>query len=452
MQKLANIRGFWPYLFAIFLNVFIEFGHKIVIQNTIFKAFHGEQQILLMALINGLILLPFILLLSPTGFISDRYPKNRVMVVSAWCSVALSLAIAFCYYQGLFWQAFVIAFLLAVQSAFYSPAKYGYIKPLFGRENLAQANALVQSVSIIAVLASMLIFASLFESFYQPESLTPEQILQSMAPLAWLLVCNALFELWMAYRLPNVQKAPYKETFDWKKYRTAGYFKRNVAIFTSQPIIHLSIIGLAMFWSITQLLLASFPAYAKENLSITSALVIQAVIITSGLGMVIGSWIAGRYSKNHIETGLVPLGAIGFAMTLWFLPFMESAFAQTVCFFLVGMMGGLFIIPLNALIQFHAKKNEMGRVLGLSNWVQGICMVMVILVTAGFAYYGIDSAILFTFTAIFALVGSLYTIYKFPQSLARIVLNWSIARRYKVSIQGMQHVPEQAVSCYLVIM
>ena len=91
MDKLSKIKGAWPYIFAVFLNAFVDLGHKIIIQNTIFKTYDGQQQVLLTALVNGLILIPFILLLTPAGFISDRHPKNKVIRVSAWFAVLLTL-------------------------------------------------------------------------------------------------------------------------------------------------------------------------------------------------------------------------------------------------------------------------------------------------------------------------------------------------------------------------
>ncbi|MCW8994276.1 MAG: MFS transporter, partial [Psychromonas sp.] len=270
MDKLSKIKGAWPFLFAVFLNAFVDLGHKIIIQNTIFKAYDGQQQVLLTALVNGLILLPFILLLTPAGFISDKHPKNKVLRVSAWLAVVVTFAIVLCYYLGLFWFAFAMTFMLAVQSAFYSPAKFGYIKPLFGKEKLAQANALVQSVSIVAILAGTLVYSLLFESFYQPELVAPAQILTSMAPLAWLLVINSIIELIMVYRLPNLDRAQAAKTFAWQKYRSGAYMQESLSPFLERKVIRLSIIGLAMFWAIGQMLLASFPAYAKANFSVTN--------------------------------------------------------------------------------------------------------------------------------------------------------------------------------------
>ena len=65
MRELFRVRGFMPYVAMLFLNAFVDLGHKIVIQNTVFKIYDGTTQSALIAVVNALILLPFILLFSP---------------------------------------------------------------------------------------------------------------------------------------------------------------------------------------------------------------------------------------------------------------------------------------------------------------------------------------------------------------------------------------------------
>ncbi|MCW8884012.1 MAG: MFS transporter, partial [Motiliproteus sp.] len=145
MKTLLRISGFLPFICIVFLNAFVDLGHKIIIQNTVFKVYDGQLQILLTALVNGLILLPFVLLFSPAGFLSDRFRKPQVIRTSAFAAVVITLGITLCYYQGWFEAAFAMTFLLAIQSALYSPAKYGLIKELVGKSLLASANAVVQA-------------------------------------------------------------------------------------------------------------------------------------------------------------------------------------------------------------------------------------------------------------------------------------------------------------------
>ena len=72
-MKAQRSPGYLPYVAMLFLNAFVDLGHKIVIQNTVFKVFDGDLQVVLTAIVNALILLPFILVFSPSGFIADRF-------------------------------------------------------------------------------------------------------------------------------------------------------------------------------------------------------------------------------------------------------------------------------------------------------------------------------------------------------------------------------------------
>ena len=145
LNGLFKIRGFLPYVCMLFLNAFVDLGHKITIQNTVFKTYEGDALIILTAIVNALILLPFVLLFTPAGFLADKFPKNRVMRTTAWGVVGLTCLITLFYHLGWFWAAFAMTFLLAVQSAFYGPAKYGYIREIAGKERLARANGVVQA-------------------------------------------------------------------------------------------------------------------------------------------------------------------------------------------------------------------------------------------------------------------------------------------------------------------
>ena len=443
MQPLLRITGVWPYLIAIFLNAFVDLGHKIVIQNTIFKSYDGEIQVVLTALVNGLILLPFILLFSPAGHVADSYPKVRILRVSAWAAVAVSLGITVAYYQGWFWLAFAMTLVLAVQSAFYSPAKYGLVKGLFGKPRLAEANGLIQAVTIGAILAGTVAFTALFESWIVPRAQTPGELLRSIAPLGWLLVLNSAIQVIALYRLKPDNAQPSTTPLTWQRYIKGSALKDNLSILGRQPVLRLSIIGLATFWSVGQVLLAAFPAYAKDALSIDNTLVLQGILAASGIGIALGSLLASKLSRNRIETGLIPLGAVGVAVGLWCLPLFTTPISQALNFVFIGMMGGVFIVPLNALIQFHAADHELGTVLAANNWIQNLSMLGFLVLTALFALAGVDSHYLLLLVATVAMVGGGYTIFKLPQSLVRFLLSFLLTRRYRVDVHGLEHLPAQ---------
>jgi len=171
--------------------------------------------------------------------------------------------------------------------------------------------------------------------------------------------------------------------------------------------------------------------------------VIQGIIACAGIGIALGSFLAGRASKNHIETGLIPIGAGGIALGLWLIPGLNSAAAHGLNYFFIGTMGGLFIVPLNSLIQFHAGERELGKILAANNWVQNIAMLAFLGLTATSAYFELSSRYQLIAIAVVALVGGAYTVYKLPQSLTRLLLNYAISSRYRIKVQGLQHVPSK---------
>jgi acyl-[acyl-carrier-protein]-phospholipid O-acyltransferase/long-chain-fatty-acid--[acyl-carrier-protein] ligase len=457
-QQLAK-KGLIPFLVMVFLNAFVDLGHKIIVQNTIFKIYDGQLQILFSAVVNGLILLPFIFLFTPAGFISDKYQKTRVMRLSAWLAVMITLLITAAYYAGLFSLAFALTFVLAMQSAIYSPAKYGFIKQISDKQNLSSINGAVQATTIIAILSGTLVFSGLFEVLLANSTIiNAENILITVAPLGWGLVILSVFELLLAYRLPNSSgdqsaatesKTPtkmiYKQQtrFSFKRYLSGQYLRQNCIELRENRTIWLSIAGLSVFWALSQVLLASFPAFAKETLGITNTLLIQGVLACSGIGIILGSIVAARFSKHYIEKGLIAVAAIGITSALFVLPSCQSVYTMAAIFICVGFFGGLMIIPLNALIQHQAKEDKLGTILAGNNWIQNIVMALFLIMTAIAAHYGMNSERIFKILFFIALIGTVFTLREIPHAFARTIALGLLKLGYRINIEGFENLPEE---------
>ncbi|WP_027855842.1 acyl-[ACP]--phospholipid O-acyltransferase [Marinobacterium jannaschii] len=444
MKALLSVKGFLAFISVAFINAFVDLGHKIVIQNTLFKGFEGETQILLTAIVNGLILLPFILLFTPSGFLADKYPKHRVMRLAAAGAVLITLLITWCYYQGLFELAFGLTFVLALQSAFYSPAKYGYIKQLVGTENLSEGNGWVQAVTMIAILAGIVVFSALFEIRLEGVAhMAPEQSLQIIAPLGWVLVAGSVIELLLALRLPKLSDTDEQAHFDWAAYTSGRTLRRNFSLIYRRKAIWLSILGLTLFWSISQVMLAVFPAFAEEYLGQHNTFVIQGVMALAGIGIMLGSMVVGRLSTHYINVGLIPLGAAGVALGLILLPMMDSMTLLAGVFLLIGFTGALMNVPLNALVQFHAEEHETGRVLAGSNFIQNIGMLSFLGLTVAFALASVDGIWLLWLLAAIGIGGAVFAIVSLPEALIRVILAAIFKQKYRLKVLGFEHLPEE---------
>jgi len=443
MKKLLSFNGFLPYILVVFLNAFTDLGHKIIIQNSIFKIYDGSEQIILTAIINGLMLLPFILLFSSSGFISDKYPKHKVMRVSAIVAVVITLLITLCYYLGLFWIAFGLTLALAVQSAIYSPAKYGYLKELVGNNNIASGNGAVQSVTIFAILFGIFFYSVGFEYFLiSSDNYNGTDILKQIAPMGWFLVVGSLIELKLAYKLTDKSPISKNKEFNYSKLLKGNYLKRNIKLIFTNQTIWLSIVGLSVFWGLSQVILAIFPTFAKNYLDINNVVIVQGLMGLSAIGIVIGSIIASKISKNYIEVGLIPVGSIGIFLTILIIPFLDSVLFSGINFLLFGIFGGLIIVPLNSLIQFNASKTRLGLVLAGNNFIQNITMFLFLVATVFITLATINVVSLFYILSFIAFLGMLYTIAKLPQSLIKIFISRVLSLKYNLIVQGIENLPQ----------
>ncbi|MES2764476.1 MAG: acyl-[ACP]--phospholipid O-acyltransferase [Bacteroidota bacterium] len=449
MSNLFKIRGFSAYLLIAFLNAFTDLGHKIIIQNTVFKAYTGTTQIVLTALVNALILLPFVLLFTPTGFLSDKFPKDKIIKIAAAISIPLVCIITLSYYNGWFELAFFMTLLLGVQAAFYAPAKYGYIKELTGKENIPAANAFVQAVTIVAILAGTLVFSIFFEQLLNPAFKNISDILVSIAPLGYILIACSILETLLSLRLERKREENTALKFDVPKYVKFGYLRENLGGVRKNETIWLSIIGLSIFWGINQVVLAIFPEFLKDSLKINNAIIPNALMGLGGIGIVVGSIIAGRVSKNFIETGIVPIGAIGMTASLLLVPNISNLYILGAMFFIYGIMGGMFIIPLNSLIQFNASEEKLGETLAANNFMQNLVMLgflgMTMAITSAnflkILPFPITSHSVFYILFAIALGGTIFTFFKLPQSFLRYFITTLISQKYKLSVIGMKNIP-----------
>jgi acyl-[acyl-carrier-protein]-phospholipid O-acyltransferase/long-chain-fatty-acid--[acyl-carrier-protein] ligase len=442
VDKLTKITGWLPFLLIAFLNALVDIGHKIIIQNTIFKTYDVSDQMFYMGIVNLLLLIPFLWLFTISGFISDRFKKPSVMKISALVAVGLTLLITFCYYQGYFWAAFGLTFALATQSAIYSPSKYGYIKEILGSKNLSTGNGAVQAVTIVAILSGAAIFSFFYESMYG-SSTNPSEAISNIKMLGWLLVACSSIEAFLAFRLPDTIDGNKNIKLNKIDFIKLKYLKTNFKVIYNNKIIWLSIIGLSVFWGISQVLMAVFPAYIKDTMNETNVMVIQGILALSGIGIIIGAGIVSKISKNYIETGTVPIGAIGVLASLSFMPFVDSLYSFGFLFFTLGLSGAVFIIPLNSLIQFHAKENELGTVLAGNNFIQTVFMVLFLSITIAASALAVNPLYVFYGLIVVAIIGSIYTLIKLPQSFVRLIIAFGFKKNYKLKVMGFKNIPEQ---------
>ena len=416
-QQISRERSviFSIYLVAVFLNAFVDLGHKIIIQNTIFMIYGEQQQIILTAIVNAMILVPFILLFTLSGHLSDKFAKTSVMRFSAFSAVLITLGITYCYYNGLYKTAFGFTLLLATQSAIYSPAKMGYIKECLSKAGLSRGNALHSSVVLIAILLGTVFFSYLFEAFLGTMQVsTPEEILMKIAPVGWVLVGLSTVEFLATLGTRFYPTKLSSAQLSIPKLISFQYLASNFKAMRTNEIVWYSILGTAIFWGMSQNLVAVIPAHAKVNFGVESPLVVNAMLASSVIGIMIGAFLSGRKSLNFIRINNIYTGSIMITVcailvpvvsSLSFIPNSTALILVTSIILLFGVGAGMMIVPLNALMQAHSPEDGLGSMLAGKNWLQNISMISLLIFTVILANLSFGSEFILYFNAFIAVAG-----------------------------------------------
>lgn len=450
MTKINNLLSIKiAFLFVVFCNAVVDVAHKVLLQNIAFKVFDGTTQVIWISIINAMIIIPFLLLFTLSGYLSDKYNKKNIMVYGAVSSFLLSVLMIISYMSENFYFAMFSLVLLAVQSAIYSPAKFGLILDIYGKKNLSRGNAALQAISIIAILFSIGVASFVFENFYNLNNLqsltSKEELLTAILPLTYYILPVAFLEMVVSFLfLRRINTSYVKDenlSLNKDEFFKGKLLVKNIKTIFSHDVIFLSVIGLSVFWGVSQATMAVFPSFVKQYLNITDVFLINGVIAASGVGIAIGSVLYSRISKHYIEVGTIPLASFGMAFSLYISTVVQTPFLLAITFLMFGVFGGMFVVPLNALIQFNAKKKVLGTILAGNNWFHSLSMFLMLCMTTIVSYFELDPLKTIYLILTIIVIGTAYTIYKLPQSLILLFLKSIVGLKYKLEVDGIKNIP-----------
>ena len=211
-------------------------------------------------------------------------------------------------------------------------------------------------------------------------------------------------------------------------FRRAGCTRADWEAVRHHEDLWLTIMGKAVFWGILLALLAIYPAHWVW-LGLTV------------IGLLIGGQIARGMSTTHIETGLIPVGALGIMGSIMVLGWQLSPPLLAALLLFLGVMGGIFVAPLHALLGYHVPVAQQPKARVIDHLVQSVVMLAFVGVAALLAWQGLGNALLMTILTVVTVAGALYTLYHMPQSLLRFVFSRLFRARYRLKVLGFEHLP-----------
>ena len=347
--------------------------------------------------------IPFLLFSGWGGQIADRYSKRTLMIILKAIETPCALLALFAFAFESVNLALLTLVLIATQSAFYGPVKYGVIAELVDRRRLGPANGWISMSTQIAIVTGSLIGAIVSE-LYAPQGKTYD--------LVWVpgifIIFFALLGLAPTFFIPRLTAKEPDLRVGWNPFATYLPSLRDMA---KGPILGVAL-AWAGFWLIGMISLSALPdlqkalAPAGESLSPVRAIALVSVL---GLFSGIGSALCGWLSRDGVKAIHVPLGAAG----------------MTVFFFLIGIVpvkfwllaglaagggfcAGFYLIPLWTLIQARAPEGERGRYLGTANAISFAFMTVgAILYAVWTKVLGFGVSEVFLFNSALAFIGCL---------------------------------------------
>lgn len=320
-------------------------------------------------------ILPYILLAAPAGYLADRFSKQNVIV---WCKRAevliMSLVVLAAHLRSPLLLLIAVA-TMGAQSALFGPSKLGSIPEMLHPRFISAANGLLGFVTVVAIvvgtaLGNWLAATSVAHTFGSYDS-----VMQAI-----VLVGFALAGLWTSGFIISSKAAqpgmPFPRDFIQ---RTFGDLK----ILSSDRALLMVALGSMFFWSLGALSQLNIDQFVDEQGGTNQAQVTPA-LISLVLGLALGSVLAGLWSNEHVELGILPLAASGLVL-FTFLLFtvrgdlivvdgIESHYTGSyiwACFFLamVGFNSGLFEVPLAAYLQHRSPPESRGAILAAANFL-----------------------------------------------------------------------------------
>jgi len=308
---------------------------------------------------------PFILLSGIAGQVADRISKSRITVIAKIAEVGIAALALGAFFAGNLWACLGAMVLLATQSAFFGPAKYGMIPELVNEKHLSQANGSINMFTNLAVIGGTLaagkVYTSYSSGFPGGESGTPVDPAMLWIP-GIVLVSIAIVGLLPSLLIPKLKSFDRSLPIDFNPFRPYVQAIKDMAQ------SHLLLV--AMAWSFFYLLgmmallvLSDFSGLLQISPEMNNNL-----LGVLGITIGIGSVVAGLISGKHIEPRLIPVGAVGMTVFFVLLGLIPLSF-WTVALLLgaAGLFAGFYIVPLQSLLQHLSPPDERGRFLGTAN-------------------------------------------------------------------------------------
>jgi len=313
-----------------------------------------EHSTKILATAGAVFVIPFLLFSSTSGMLADRFSKRNIIVVCKAIEViVMSLGVLVLWLQSIH-GAYTILFLMATQSALFGPSKYGIIPELVKIERISQANGLITMMTFLAI-----IIGTFLASFITDVTYRNYIVVGTVCSL--IAIAGLAASLCIEETPPSGSQKKIHPWFLLEIYKTTKAIKQ-------QPTLLIAVLGSAYFLFAGAFIQLNIIPFAIQSLHLTD---VQGgyLFLLAAVGIGTGSMLAGKLSGKVVELGLVPIGGLGMVAGCFLLDaWSDQLFLIIPLVIVVGIFGGIYVIPLDAYIQVASPKEQRGQVVATTNF------------------------------------------------------------------------------------
>lgn len=308
----------------------------------------------LVPLLQESFVVPFILLAPFVGQFADRHPKGRVMLIGNLLKLAGALAMTLGMNPS---AAYAV---IGIGAAMYSPAKYGILSQMFGPAALVRANGMMEGSTIVAILLGVVLGGWLAD----------RSIAWAFAGVLSAYALAAFANLF----IPSLPAEKAEARFH--PWRLISQFLQSLSVLFKNTDSRFSLLGTSLFWGSGTTLRLMLFAWVPVALLIIDNQTPANLMGVVSIGIVAGAALAGKWvSLAKVNRALI--GGLLLGPVILMLSFISSLSAAMICMAAIGICGGLFVVPLNALLQEQGHKTiGAGNALAVQNFFENIAMLV----------------------------------------------------------------------------
>jgi MFS family permease len=330
----------------------------------------------LSALAGALFIAPYALLSATAGKLADRFEKPRLIRLYKAMEVALMVLAALAFLSGNVPALLAVLVGLGVQAALFGPVKYGVLPELLAEDELIAGNGMIEATTFLCIVAGTVAGGGLI-------------LLGGGTAIVGVVgMALSLLGLFGAMRMPEAAAADPSLRIRWNLLAETSQLLR---LARGQSDVWLCILGLSWFWTVGATLMTEFPVIARDTLRGDGS-VMTLLLSVFAIGVGAGSILCAKLLHGEVSPRFVPFAALGISLFCWdFARATEAAgglanaaavagslqgWRAGLDLFLLAACGGVFSVPLYAIIQDAAKPAERSRMVAANNVMNALFMVL----------------------------------------------------------------------------